>query len=332
MKEIWVRINNWHKDLVLTAIESGAYGIWVEPEHIEEVKRLSKIPVVSQDNRADLVVGRDLNVCEITKPEDQETIISLSFERPVLVRTSDWHIIPLENLVARSNNIWVEAKDLESARLALTVLEKGVKAVVIEADDSAALRELLSSLMEKSEPLSLIGLKIQEIKPIGMGHRVCVDTCSILEEGEGLLVGSGSNGFFLVHGETIEGPYAAPRPFRVNAGAVHSYVLSSKLKTRYLAELRTGEDVLVVDHQGRTRTVPVGRCKIEKRPLIMIIAQYNTTTINVILQNAETIRLVLPDGRPISVVDLKKGDEVVGFMMEGGRHFGHKVQEWIKEV
>jgi len=332
MKEIWVKIKGWDKELLLAAIESGANGIWIDPEHIEKVKRLSKIPVISQTDSADIVVGKDLYIREISKPEDQESIVSLSLNKPVLVRTLDWRIIPLENLVARSDNIWVEAKDLEGARLALTVLEKGVKAVVIEADHPKSLRELLAPLLERTEPLKLIGLKVQEVKPIGMGHRVCVDTCAILEEGEGLLVGSGSNGLFLIHGETIEGPYAAPRPFRVNAGAVHSYVLCPGFKTRYLSELHWGDEILVASYGGNTRVVPVGRCKIEKRPLIMVSAMYETTSFNVILQNAETIRLVFTDGRPVSVVDLKAGDEVIGLYMEGGRHFGHRVEEWIKEA
>jgi len=53
--------------------------------------------------------------------------------------------------------------------------------------------------------------------------------------------------------------------------------------------------------------------------------------ISAILQNAETIRLTQPNGKPISVVELKKGSKVLAFLEEAGRHFGMKVDETITE-
>ena len=52
----------------------------------------------------------------------------------------------------------------------------------------------------------------------------------------------------------------------------------------------------------------------------------------VILQNAETVRLTSPEGKPVSVVELQEGDEVLVAMEAAGRHFGHKVEETIAEV
>jgi 3-dehydroquinate synthase II len=49
-----------------------------------------------------------------------------------------------------------------------------------------------------------------------------------------------------------------------------------------------------------------------------------------IVQNAETIRLSTSKG-PISVSDLKEGDEVLVRMEEGGRHFGQAIKETITE-
>jgi 3-dehydroquinate synthase II len=49
------------------------------------------------------------------------------------------------------------------------------------------------------------------------------------------------------------------------------------------------------------------------------------------LQNAETIRLVKPDGQPISITALKPGDKVLGRVEKGGRHFGMKVDETLIE-
>ena len=61
---------------------------------------------------------------------------------------------------------------------------------------------------------------VTRVTPVGMGDRVCVDLCSMMAPGEGLLVGSFSRALFLVHSECMESAYINSRPFRVNAGAV----------------------------------------------------------------------------------------------------------------
>lgn len=58
-------------------------------------------------------------------------------------------------------------------------------------------------------------------------------------------------------------------------GPVHSYVAMPNGKTAYLAELQSGSEVLVVDKHGNTRTVVVGRAKIEARPMILVEASVN---------------------------------------------------------
>lgn len=50
--------------------------------------------------------------------------------------------------------------------------------------------------------------------------RVCVDLCSLLVPGEGLLSGNFAAALFLVHSECAESKYINSRPFRVNAGPV----------------------------------------------------------------------------------------------------------------
>ncbi len=52
---------------------------------------------------------------------------------------------------------------------------------------------------------------------------------------------------------------------------------------------------------------------------------------SLILQNAETVRLVGSDGEAKSVVELEHNSEVMGYFAEGGRHFGIKVDETIVE-
>ncbi|MBW1985303.1 MAG: 3-dehydroquinate synthase II, partial [Deltaproteobacteria bacterium] len=173
--------------------------------------------------------------------------------------------------------------------------------------------------------------EIIEIKPVGMGDRVCVDTCTSMAVGQGMLIGNSSSALFLVHAESISNPYVSPRPFRVNAGAVHAYIRVTGGKTKYLSELSSGDPVLIVDHQGKTETCIVGRLKIEKRPLMFIKAMVSDKEINTIVQNAETIRLTDPKGKAVSVVKLKTGDKVLVAVEEAGRHFGHKIDESITE-
>ena len=163
-----------------------------------------------------------------------------------------------------------------------------------------------------------------------MGDRICIDTCSILHVGEGLLIGSESNGLFLVHSESVESEYVNTRPFRVNAGPVHAYILTKNDKTKYLSELKAGDEVLAVDRTGNARPVVLGRVKIEKRPLILVETEYQKKKFNIILQNAETIRLI-SDGIPKSIVDLREGDSVLMWVEDSCRHFGMKVAESIIE-
>jgi 3-dehydroquinate synthase class II len=109
-------------------------------------------------------------------------------------------------------------------------------------------------------------------------------------------VGSFARAFFLVHSECLESSYVASRPFRVNAGPVHAYVSMAGGRTAYLAELHTGSQVLVVDAQGRSRPVLVGRAKIESRPLLLVEVEVEGQRHSVLLQNAETVCLVTSAG------------------------------------
>ena len=177
----------------------------------------------------------------------------------------------------------------------------------------------------------MIQAEVLSIEPVGSGDRACVDTCSLLQEGEGLLVGSQADGMVLVHAETVETEYIQSRPFRVNAGAVHSYVLSLRNTTKYLSDLRSGDPALIVRFDGSTRIATIGRIKIETRPLSILRLRYGEKEFGVILQNAETIRLVRPDGSPISITELNPSDKVVGYVSGKARHFGMSIDETLIE-
>ena len=257
--------------------------------------------------------------------------MDMSRHKKVVVRTTDWNVIPLENLVARTQNIFVETNTLDDAKMALTVLEKGVDGLVITATDPVMVKEMLNLVKSERQELELCPLEILSVRSMGMGDRVCVDTCTMMGEGEGILVGNSSKGLFLVHAESIENPYVAPRPFRVNAGAVHAYVFLPGGKTSYLSELKAGKEVLCVNWKGEAVSLVVGRVKIEQRPLLLVEAMGPDGEVSMILQNAETIRLVGKEGQAISVVNLHPGDVVLGRVEAAGRHFGHKINESIVE-
>ena len=195
----------------------------------------------------------------------------------------------------------------------------------------AELKEIVARCKLSRDHEELQEAVVTRIEPAGLGHRVCVDTLSMLHRGQGMLVGNSSAFTFLVHAETEHNEYVAARPFRVNAGAVHAYVRLPGDRTTYLAEVKAGSEMLVVDSQGGTTVAVAGRVKVEVRPMLLIEARVGEKMGAVFLQNAETIRLTAPDGTPVSVVTLKPGDRVLCRLDDAGRHFGMRIKEDIQE-
>lgn len=330
MRKIWVKIDPWDKELVTTAIEGGADGVMVPSGYAEKVKALGRIETISDDG--DIKPGEDVVVFKIQSGEDENEIVKMCHDKKVILECTDWSIIPLENLIAKgAKGVIAQVHSLEEAETAFGILEKGVDHILLCTDDLLALKKALGVLSAKTDQIPLDVAEITEIKQVGMGDRVCVDTCTEMKIGEGLLVGNASSALFLVHSESIDNPYVAPRPFRVNAGAVHAYTRVPGGKTRYLSELSAGDQVLITDFTGSATVGMVGRLKIEKRPMMLIKATVAGKEINTILQNAETIRLTTPEGKPVSVVNLRLGDKVLVAIEESGRHFGMKINETITE-
>jgi 3-dehydroquinate synthase II len=253
----------------------------------------------------------------------------------VIVEVKDWKIIPLENIIAKLHKIHTKifaiARTPEEVRKMFSILEVGVDGVIFSTSSINEIREAMVYLGTRS--FDLKPAKIIEIKEVGDGERVCVDTASILHKGEGMLVGSRSNFLFLVHNESVGSSFTSPRPFRVNAGAVHCYTLSPDGTTSYLSEVETGSEVLVLNSNGKARRATVGRSKIERRPMLMIKAKTGDEIGGIIAQDAETIRFVKPNGQLVSVTHLKKGDTVLVYAKTAtGRHFGMEVSdEYILE-
>jgi 3-dehydroquinate synthase II len=327
MKELWVDIRPWNKALATVAIESGADVIVTD--QVDRVRELGRVRVVGPDG--DLVPDCDVFECTIAGKADEERASALAARGYVIVDTADWTVIPLENLISRSDRIIARVKDEREAALALQVLEKGVRGVLIRPSSGEEIRKCAAHIHAAVGAVRTVPFTITAIRQVGMGDRVCVDTCSVLEDGDGMLVGNTSSGLLMVHPETLENPYVAPRPFRVNAGAVHAYILRPDGTTAYLSDLRIGDRVLVADSCGTGREAIVGRVKIERRPLLLVEAEAEGSKASLVLQNAETIRLVGEDGSARSVVSLQPGDRIMGCVLEGGRHFGVAIKETIIE-
>jgi 3-dehydroquinate synthase II len=329
MKKIWVKAIPWKKEIALTALECGADALWIPPGIVQEVKKMGIISTVSEDG--DFVLDRDVVIKEIREKKDEEEVLALSLTKKVVVRGGDWMIIPIENLLSRTNNLFIEINNLKEGETALSILEKGVDGVVIDNPDPNAVRQIIHTLKRRNERIDLLRAKVKRIEPLGMGDRVCIDTCTSMALGEGMLIGNSSQALFLVHSESVENPFVNTRPFRVNAGPVHAYVHMANGQTKYLSELKSGDQVLVVDFKGTSYPAVVGRAKVEKRPLVLVEAEENGQTVSTILQNAETIRLTAPSGEAVSLVDLKEGSEVLVYREGSARHFGVKIDETLVE-
>ena len=279
-------------------------------------------------------IGRKFEVLSNTDIENILTVAKKGLDF-VIVEVKDWKIIPLENIIAKlhkiNTKIFAIANTPEEVRKMFSILEVGVDGVIFNTASINEVREAMVYLGTRN--FELKPAKIIEIKEVGDGERVCVDTASILHKGEGMLIGSRSNFLFLVHNESVGSSFTSPRPFRVNAGAVHCYTLSPDGTTNYLSEVETGSEVLIINSKGNARRATVGRSKIERRPMLMIKASAGEEIGGIIAQDAETIRFVRPNGQLVSVTHLKKGDTVMVHAKSAtGRHFGMEVSdEYILE-
>ncbi len=330
MKKVWVKVVPWDKQKVISSLESGVDALIVPEGLSPKVKELGVIKTVAKDG--DIKLGEDVVEFEIKTKQDEETALKLSRSKMLILKMKDWTIIPLENLIAQTEGLMVEVRNASEARTAVQILEKGVDGVVLETRDLNEIRKVAQLIKGSSEELKLEIVRIKKTEPVGMGDRVCVDTCTNMQLGDGMLVGNSSSAMFLIHSESIENPYVETRPFRVNAGAVHAYTLLPGGKTKYLSELKAGDESLIVRTNGQTQVAIVGRIKVERRPLMLVEGETKEgKKVSLILQNAETIRLVGSDGKAKSVVELEENSEVMGRLAEGGRHFGIKVDETIVE-
>jgi 3-dehydroquinate synthase II len=275
-----------------------------------------------------------VHLYRVRDPAELEPVIAaLARGEPSAVRWGAERVIPLETLVAARrvrDTLWVVTAETSDIPAFLGALEHGADTIVVEVSTPEMLDELERRLEHPTVTLQWEKVPVRAIAPAGTGDRVIVDTTALLQPEEGILVGSAAAFLFHVSSEAVGSRYTRPRPFRVNAGAAHLYTLLANGETRYLSELAPGDAILVCTPAGPTRSVRVGRIKIERRPLVLIEADVRGRRFTVFLQEAETVRMSSDSGR-VATTDLLAGATVWGVALAPGRHLGVAVEETIVE-
>lgn len=259
----------------------------------------------------------------------------------ILVRCSDWTMIPLENIVAAAagsgTRIAAAISQIVDLSGAAFALQHGVDALLLPAEEELwdAAEEIsgqkASVQLEERKPVpSLVMANVTNVESGGVGERICVDLTERLSEGEGMLIGSSANALALIHGETIPSEFVPSRPFRVNAGAVHAYCLMADGSSKYLSELTAGDQVAIANHSNEIRSATIGRLKIERRPFLLVHFEWNNKSAQVLLQQAETVRFINEEGT-ISVTSIQKGDNIAVRFSSGMRHIGRELAGEMNE-
>ena len=102
--------------------------------------------------------------------------------------------------------------------------------------------------------------------------------------------------------------------------------------TSYLSELKMGDEVLVVNGNEEARSCVVGRVKVEKRPFILFRwKNENDNEAGVLLQQAETVRLISESRGLVSVTELVPGMKLLGWNGGAGRHVGQTISAEVDE-
>ena len=263
----------------------------------------------------------------------------------ILLEFGEWKMIPIENIIAACDGgptkVAARISSAEQVLGAAFALQVGVDALLVDektlptaliAKSQRGEKTVESVSENTTQEMILSKLEVIEVREGGVGDRVCVDLISMLELGEGMIVGSSSNSMILVHGETVESEFVPIRPFRVNAGAAHSYIMMADGTTSYLSELKMGDEVMVANSDGISRSCTVGRVKIEKRPFILFRwKNENDNEAGVLLQQAETVRLISESRELVSITELVPGTLLLGWTGGAGRHVGQTISAEVEE-
>jgi 3-dehydroquinate synthase class II len=359
-------------DVLDAVYQSGCYAIVINPDQqgevmtgkqkvvwIEQAGQLASVAddahiltpdegVLHQARNAGRKAGIFIEVADLEAQFGRcEQLVKRGYDFVVI----DMHhatYIPFELLLAEAEALptrilrYVPIRGLEGtvdhvnqALNAFGTLEEGVD-VLFRSDDIREIKSLGPQIEERLRgKMELCEAEVIETVHTGLGHRVCVDTTTLMTNQEGMIIGSTGWGGIFVCSETHYLPHMNLREFRVNAGGVHSYVWGPNQFAGYLSELRAGSKVLVVDVNGNTRPVTVGRVKIERRPLLLIksrvVQDGREIFINTFVQNDWHVRVMGADHKVRNSTLVKPGEKLLAHVDIPGRHTGIKVGETITE-
>ncbi|MCX7922088.1 MAG: 3-dehydroquinate synthase II [Clostridia bacterium] len=348
-QDIWGLINNSAINKILVTSQQRIDGHYpLKTEFITQVNSKDDFECI---NEGELVVSDNQDLLEEAKKKGCRTCAYFSVVGREALENSwkdaskydyalvDFDLptnIPLELIIARlqnSNTVLLKrVESLEDMEVVFGVMEQGSDGVLVATTDIGELVKVNNYISKESRTtIELHHLTVTDIKHIGMGLRSCIDTTGIMTQDEGMIIGSTSTGGIFVCSETHYLPYMNLRPFRVNAGAVHSYVWMPNDAAEYITDLAAGSKVLCVNTKGEVRTLSVGRIKTEVRPLLLIKGEAAGKEINVIVQDDWHIRIMGADGKPRNATLIQPGDKLLAYVCEPGRHVGIKVNETILE-
>ena len=348
-QDIWSLINNSPiQKIVVDSKQRRSEKYPLKTELIIEITTEEDLDVVKS---GETVLSTDQGLLDLAKTRGCQTCICISVSGKEALEQSwqdalkydclivDFDLptnIPLELIIARlqdsSTVLLKQVTTFTETEVVFGVLEKGSDGVLFTSTDFDEIMKVSAYLTGQDVGnIDLHPLTVSEIRNIGMGLRACIDTTAMMAQNEGMLVGSTSQGGIFVCSETHYLPYMNLRPFRVNAGAIHSYIWMPGNAAEYLSDLAAGSKVLCVNTEGKSRTLTVGRVKMEVRPLLLIKGEAAGKEINVIVQDDWHIRVMGADGSPKNASLIRPGDQLLAYVCEPGRHVGIKVNETIIE-
>ena len=360
-------------DVLDAAYQSNCYAILMNPDQLDSVMT-AKQKVVYVENAGQLA-GLPKEVAVLTPDETLVAkardaghksgcfvdVKDLEAEFPhcvqvckrgydfVVIDIHEATYIPYELLLAETENLPTRilrtvpieglqgtVDEVNQALNAFGTMEAGVD-VAFRSRSAKDIKEYSSQIDDRLKgKLDLVEAEVIEVKHTGLGHRVCIDTTTLMTPEEGMIIGSTGWGGIFVCSETHYLPHMNLREFRINAGGVHSYVWGPDNIAVYLNDLRAGDSVLAVDIHGTTRTITVGRLKIERRPLLMIKSRVRNdgqeSFINTFVQNDWHVRVMGADGKVRNSTLVQPGEKLLAYADVPGRHTGIKVTESIVEI
>lgn len=238
--------------------------------------------------------------------------------------SSEQHLLDLQPVLGRIGALLVPSGD--------SAAQLWKKVVLARAALCSTERPSLEStvcggiLLPATEGLK--GARVESIQMVeGCADRVCLDFIQMLQEGEGALVGSTAQALCFVHAETAQTSRGPARPFRISAGPVHACVALPDGRTKYLSDVSAGDRLLIMDVQSletsaspTSRGVTVGRCHVERCPVVCIHLKFDSSVSQLFLEHSAAVRLHArrtqgthtdTEFASFPVTELCKGDEVL---------------------